>query len=48
MIGGPDAEKKEYLRIMSKLILIMKNEERRNKLFLTDSKEVAADIFSDF
>ncbi len=48
MIGGPEAEKKEYLRIMSKLILIMKNEERRNKLFMTDSKDVAEKIFSEF
>ena len=48
MIGGPEEEKKEYLRIMSKLILIMKNEERRNKLFLSNSKEEAADIFKEF
>ena len=48
MIGGPEEEKKEYLRIMPKLILIMKNEERRNKLFLSNSKEEAADIFKEF
>lgn len=48
MIGGPEEEKKEYLRIMSKLILIMKNEDRRNKLFLSGSKEEAANIFKEF
>jgi PTS system nitrogen regulatory IIA component len=47
MIGGPDNKQTEYLRILSRLTLAIKNEERRKKLLKAyDAKDVIA-LFAD-
>lgn len=39
MIGGPDDKQTEYLQILSKLTLAIKDEEKRKKLLTANSKE---------
>jgi PTS system nitrogen regulatory IIA component len=39
LIGGPDDRQKDYLRILSKLVLFSKNQKRREALLQADSPE---------
>jgi PTS system nitrogen regulatory IIA component len=39
LIGGPDNRQKDYLRILSKLVLFSKNEDRRKALFEAENSE---------
>lgn len=48
MIGGPENSQKEYLKILSKLILLLKNEERRERLFSAEKESDIVEIFSEF
>lgn len=50
MIGGPETEnsQKEYLQIVSKLMLLIKNKERRTNLLNAETAEEVADIFEKF
>ena len=48
LIGGPDGKQKKYLKIISKLILLVKNENRRVKLFNSKKEEDIVDIFKEF
>lgn len=50
LIGGPEAEdsQKEYLQIVSKLMLLIKNKERRISLLNSENSQEIADIFEKF
>lgn len=50
LIGGPEAEdsQKEYLQIVSKLMLLIKNKERRISLLNSENAQEIADIFEKF
>ena len=50
LIGGPAAEdsQKEYLQIVSKLMLLIKNKERRISLLNSENAQEIADIFEKF
>jgi len=50
LIGGPDKEgaQREYLKIIAKLILLIKNDIRRNFLINASRKEQVVDIFKEF
>jgi PTS system nitrogen regulatory IIA component len=39
MIGGPDNKQTEYLQLLSKLTLLIKNEEKRKKMLQSESGE---------
>jgi len=39
LIGGPDNRQQDYLRILSKLVLFTKNEQRRKALIAAESPE---------
>ncbi len=45
LIGGPDNRQKDYLRILSKLVLFTKNENRRNALRKAQSPEEVISLF---
>lgn len=46
LIGGPDGQQKKYLQILSKLSLLIKNDQRREQLFSATSKEDIAAMFT--
>lgn len=50
LIGGPEGEnsQKEYLQIISKLMLLIKNKERRLHLLNTENEEEIVNIFEKF
>ncbi len=48
LIGGPEGEQKEYLKIISKLILLIKNGDRREKLFQATNEKEIIEIFQNF
>ena len=50
LIGGPEAEdsQKEYLQIVSKLMLLIKNKERRISLLNSENAQEIAVIFEKF
>lgn len=50
LIGGPDKEgaQREYLKIIAKLMLLIKNDIRRNFLINASQKEQVVDIFKEF
>jgi len=50
LIGGPETEssQKEYLQIVSKLMLLIKNKERRISLLNSETAQEIADIFEKF
>ncbi|BDU51459.1 hypothetical protein HLVA_20280 [Haliovirga abyssi] len=48
LIGGPEGKQKKYLKIISKLMLLVKNESRREKLFNSKKAEDIVDIFKEF
>ncbi len=45
MIGGPDHKQTEYLQILSRLTLALKDEERRKKMLQLDSPEAILALF---
>lgn len=45
LIGGPDNRQKDYLKILSKLVLFSKNESRRNALMQATSPEEIIEHF---
>lgn len=45
MIGGPDNKQTEYLHILSKLTMAIKDEERRKKLFKAKTPEEVIALF---
>lgn len=47
LIGGPDDKQTEYLQILSSLTQILKNEERRKKLFLAKTPEEVVGILKE-
>lgn len=46
MVGGPDDRQAEYLQILSRLTLAIKEESRRKKLLQLRSEEEIIDLFS--
>ena len=50
LIGGPEKEnsQKEYLKIISKFMLLIKNKERRVMLLNSETAQEVADIFEKF
>lgn len=50
LIGGPDREgaQREYLKIIAKLMLLIKNDTRRNFLINANQKSEVVDIFKEF
>ncbi len=48
LIGAPEAERKRYLRILSKLILLAKNKVRRDLLFSAERAEEVVELFKNF
>jgi PTS system nitrogen regulatory IIA component len=48
LIGAPDTEQKRYLRILSKLILLAKNEVRRDSLFAAEKSQEVVELFKNF
>ena len=50
LIGGPEREdsQKEYLKIISKLMLLIKNKDRRLMLLNAESEEEIVNIFEKF
>lgn len=44
LIGGPDNKQKEYLQILSKITLLIKQEETRKKLLTLNSKELIVQL----
>lgn len=50
LIGGPDrsGSKKEYLQIISKIMLLIKNDNRRDALFNAQKKEDVVKLFEKF
>jgi PTS system nitrogen regulatory IIA component len=50
LIGGPDksGSKKEYLQIISKIMLLIKNDNRREALFNAEKKEDVVKLFEKF
>lgn len=45
LIGGPDNQQKEYLRILSKLVLFTKNPQRRDSLSRAQKPEEVISLF---
>jgi PTS system nitrogen regulatory IIA component len=48
LIGGPDKQQGEYLKILAKLTLLIKNAERREKLFAATTPEEIIEVFDKF
>lgn len=48
MIGGPEKNQNEYLKILSSLTVIIKDETLRKKLINSTSKEEVIDLLSKF
>lgn len=48
MIGGPDDKQTEYLQILSRLTVSIKDEERRKKMLTLKSPEGMIKLFEDY
>ena len=48
MIGGPLERQQNYLEILAKLTLLVKNRDRRNQLFQSQTAEEVVRIFENF
>lgn len=48
MIGGPDDKQTEYLQILSKLTLALKDESKRKKMLTTNSSTDIIELFKNF
>lgn len=50
LVGGPDdnLSKKQYLKIMAKLMLVVKNEKRRKHIIHSSTREEVLEIFKKF
>jgi len=48
MIGGPENQQTEYLRILSHLTMMINDEERRKKLLTLNSPEAIIKLFKNF
>lgn len=48
LIGGPDDKQTEYLQILSKITMALKDEERRKKMLTLNSPEALIDLLSSF
>lgn len=48
MIGGPDDKQTEYLQILSRLTVALKDEERRKKMLTLHSPEAVVELFNKF
>lgn len=48
LIGGPEEQQTKYLKIISKLILLIKKAERREELFNAGTENEVIDIFDRF
>lgn len=48
MIGGPDDKQTEYLQILSRLTVALKDEERRKKMLTLHSPESIVELFNKF
>ncbi len=48
MIVGPESEQKQYLELLAKLILLVKNQARRDCMFKAQTKEDILKIFERF
>lgn len=48
LIGGPEKQQKKYLQIIAKLILLIKNPERRQKLLNAQEEQEIVEIFQEF
>ncbi len=47
MIGGPSDKQTDYLQILSKITLVIKNADRRSALMAADSAKAVLDAFAD-
>jgi PTS system nitrogen regulatory IIA component len=47
MIGGPDGNQADYLKILAKVVLLVKNPQRRQKLLQASSPEEVLSLFSN-
>ncbi len=48
LIGGPDQQQKKYLEILSKIMLLIKNESRRQSLLTAKTSQEVVDLFKEF
>jgi PTS system nitrogen regulatory IIA component len=48
LIGAPESDQKKYLRILSKLILLIKNEVRRESIFSASQSQEVVELFKNF
>ncbi len=48
LIGGPEGKQREYLKIISRIMLLVKNEKTRNKLYSDIPFEEIKNIFKNF
>lgn len=48
LIGGPENKQQEYLKIVSRIMLLVKNNEKREILFNENSYDQIKEIFSNF
>ncbi|WP_319202721.1 PTS sugar transporter subunit IIA [uncultured Ilyobacter sp.] len=48
LIGAPESDQKNYLRILSKLILLVKNEVRREAIFSANQSQEVVELFKNF
>lgn len=48
MIGGPDDKQTEYLQILSRLTVALKDEERRKKMLTLNSPDAIIELFEAF
>jgi PTS system nitrogen regulatory IIA component len=47
MIGGPDGNQADYLKILAKVVLLVKNTQRRQKLLQASSAQEVLSLFSN-
>jgi PTS system nitrogen regulatory IIA component len=48
MIGGPEDKQTQYLQILSKLTLVIRNEQLRKQIIYTNSSQEIIDLFKDY
>lgn len=48
LIGGPENKQKTYLKIISKIMLLVKNSNRRERLFNSKDKKEIVELFKNF
>ncbi len=47
MIGGPNNDQRAYLQLLAKLMLIVKNEDRRNKMINAENMQDVVNLFRE-